>query len=78
MGRNLWAELLAELMSERNRQSPNLSGSSAPEFLSPPRCHRARAATGLEFIHSLGHFIKGKMGFYSVLVLEKEKNCFKK
>ena len=28
MGRNLRAELVAELMSERNRQSQNLSGSS--------------------------------------------------
>lgn len=59
MGRNLRAELVAELMSERNRQSQNLSGSSAPEFLSPPRCHRARAATGLEFIHSFGVSVNG-------------------
>lgn len=53
------AELVAELMSERNRQSPNLNGSSAQEFLSPSRCHRARAASGLEFIHSFGVSING-------------------
>lgn len=33
MRRNLWAELEAGLMSGRNRQSPNLNGSSAQEFL---------------------------------------------
>lgn len=59
MRRNLWAELVAELMSERNRQSLNLSSSSAQEFLSPPRCHRARAATGLESIHSFGVSLNG-------------------
>lgn len=36
MGRNLWAELAAGLTSGRKRQSPNLSGSSAQEFLPHP------------------------------------------